>query len=419
MYHAKCVTQNATRKMRHAKCDTQNATRKMREIICIFVENILNMNTDFNPFPVSGYLRSEYFCDREAVLDLLRRNIRNNINTTMFSVRRLGKSGLIHHLIDSFSRDRNVVCLCVDIFSSNSLKDFTNMLATAVYNRFPETHTFGKKIMKAITSLRPVISYDTLTGDPEVSFEYSGASQYEKTLQQIFSFLDMQGKKIVFAIDEFQQIIEYPEKNTEALLRTHMQTLKNTYFIFCGSNQKIMHEIFNNQKRPFYASCSNISLGFIDEAKYTAFIKKMFTQHKRTIKDDAIAFILDFTHRHTFYTQYLCNVLYASGYKHITLTEVYKIATEILKLNEGTYYQYRSMLSKPQWSLLRAFAKEERVLQPHSAAFLQTYMLGTSSSLSRGLNALMEKGLVYHNTSVAQPYYSIYDKFLMRWMQRL
>jgi len=377
------------------------------------------MNTDFNPFPISGYYGPDFFCDREGELNLLRRNIRNNINTTMFSIRRLGKSGLIHHLIDSYSRDRNVVCLCVDIFSSTSLKDFTNMLATAVYKRFPETHTFGKRIVKAITSLRPVISYDTLTGDPEVSFEYSGASQYEKTLQQIFSFLDTQGKKIVFAIDEFQQIIEYPEKNTEALLRTHMQTLKNTYFIFCGSNQKLMHEIFNNHKRPFYASCSNVNLGFIDENKYAEFIRNQFKKNKRVIQDDAVAFILDYSHRHTFYTQYLCNVLFASGYKHITLTEVYKTAMEILKINEGTYYQYRSLLSKQQWALLIAFAREERVLQPHSTSFIQTYSLGTSSYVTRGINSLMDKGLLYYNSTVAQPYYSIYDKFLMRWLQRL
>ena len=101
------------------------------------------MSSDFNPFPISGYYGPEYFCDREDELALLRRNIRSNINTTMFSVRRLGKSGLIYHLMDSYSRDRNVVCLCVDIFSSTSLKDFTNRIATTVYNRFPETNTFG------------------------------------------------------------------------------------------------------------------------------------------------------------------------------------------------------------------------------------------------------------------------------------
>ncbi|HPB02412.1 MAG TPA: ATP-binding protein [Bacteroidales bacterium] len=377
------------------------------------------MNSEFNPFPVSGYYGADYFCDRDSETNLIRRNIRNNINTTLFSVRRLGKTGLIHHIIESYSKDRQVVCLYIDIFSSTCLMDFTNVLATVIFNRFPENNTIGKKVMKAIASLRPVISYDTLSGDPEVRFEYMGASQYEKTLQQLFSFLDGQGKKIVFAIDEFQQILEYPEKNMEAVLRTHIQRLKNTFFIFSGSNQKMMHEIFNNQKRPFYASCSNVNLGFIDENIYADFIRQKFKQHKRSISDECIRVILEFTHRHTFYTQYFCNHLFASGIKSIAKDDVYAAAIEILKLNESTCFQYRSLLTKAQWQLLTALAKEERLQKAHSASFLKKYLLGTSAHVTRGMAALIEKDLVYHNTSVEQPYYTIYDKFLMRWLQRL
>jgi len=39
--------------------------------------------------------------------------------------------------------------------------------------------------------------------------------------------------------------------------------------------------------------------------------------------------------------------------------------------------------------------------------------------ISRGLSALIEKGLLYQNSSIENPYYTIYDKFLMRWLQRL
>jgi len=400
--------------MFQTKCFKQNVSKKL--YIC---GNFATMNSEFNPFPVSGYYGADYFCDRDSETNLIRRNIRNNINTTLFSVRRLGKTGLIHHIIESYSKDRQVVCLYIDIFSSTCLMDFTNVLATVIFNRFPENNTIGKKVMKAIASLRPVISYDTLSGDPEVRFEYMGASQYEKTLQQLFSFLDGQGKKIVFAIDEFQQILEYPEKNMEAVLRTHIQRLKNTFFIFSGSNQKMMHEIFNNQKRPFYASCSNVNLGFIDENIYADFIRQKFKQHKRSISDECIRFILEFTHRHTFYTQYFCNHLFASGIKRIVKNDVYAAAIEILKLNESTCFQYRSLLTKAQWKLLTALAKEERLQKAHSASFLKKYLLGTSAHVTRGMAALIEKDLVYHNTSVEQPYYTIYDKFLMRWLQRL
>ena len=69
---------------------------------------------------------------------------------------------------------------------------------------------------------------------PEVLLEMGQPKEYEKTIQQLFVFLDKQPVKTIIAIDEFQQITAYPEKNTEALLRTYMQHLKNTRFIFDG-----------------------------------------------------------------------------------------------------------------------------------------------------------------------------------------
>ena len=77
-----------------------------------------------------------------------------------------------------------------------------------------------------IKQLRPVISYDELTGQPTVTLDYSQPKQFEYTLKGILSFLDSQNKLIVIAIDEFQQVTQYPEKNIEAILRTQIQQLK-------------------------------------------------------------------------------------------------------------------------------------------------------------------------------------------------
>lgn len=377
------------------------------------------MEKEFNPFLVSGYKGAKYFCDRETETATIKRNINSNINITLFAIRRIGKTGLIHHVFDSYKKNNKTVCIYVDILSSNNLKEFTNQLATVIYNSFPENKGIGKKIIDAIKLLRPLISFDLLSGSPELSFELGEIKQYEKTIQQMFSFLDSQNKKIVFAIDEFQQILEYPEKNTEALLRTHIQTLKNTQFIFCGSNQKMMHQIFNNAKRPFYASCINLHLDYINKSKYADFILNIFTEHKRKISKQSIDFIIDFTYCHTFYTQYFCNYLYASGIKNISLNDVQQIAIEILQLNENTFFQYRNLLTTAQWQLLRAISCEEKLYKAHSKSFIGKYKLGTSSLISRGLEALLEKEMVFYNSSVENPYYETYDKFLTRWIQRL
>jgi hypothetical protein len=375
------------------------------------------MEKDINPFLVSGYKDAAHFCNRKTETAALKLNIKNNRNTTLFAIRRLGKTGLIHHVFNSYSTNKKVVCIYIDILNTQNLKEFTNQLATAIYNRFPENKGIGKKIINTIKLLRPSVSYDTLSGEPELSFSLGEPKQYEKTIQLLFTFLDAQNINIIFAIDEFQQILEYPEKNTEALLRTHIQQLKHTNFIFCGSNQKMMHQLFNSAKRPFYGSCVNMHLDFIETKDYELFIIGLFKQYNKSISQEAVTFILEWTCCHTFYTQYFCNFLFATSLTKITLTDVKKNAIAILKINENTYFQYRNLITKAQWNLLLAIAKENKLYKAHSKQFINRYNLGTSSMVSRSMEALLEKEMIYFNAGVEKPYYEVYDKFLMRWIQ--
>lgn len=375
------------------------------------------MESAFNPFLVSGYKGAFWFCDRVNETAQLKSHIANNKHTTLFAIRRLGKTGLIHHVFNSYAKNSKIACVYVDILGTQNLQQFTNELATAIYNRFPENKSIGKKIMEAIRLLRPLISFDTLSGNPELSFDFSSSKLYEKTIAQLFSFLDGQGIKVVFAIDEFQQILTYPEQNTEALLRTHIQQLKNTQFIFCGSNQKMMFEIFNNAKRPFFASCTHMHLDFIDYAVYKDFIVTVFAAHKKRITDEAVKFILDWTKRHTFYTQYLCNYLFALPQKKLTIEDVQQAIIDIFKQHESIYYQYKSLLTDAQWKLLQAIAREDHMYNPHSKRTIEKYKLGTSSMVTRGMESLLAKEMIYYNAGVEKPYYELYDKFLMRWLQ--
>ena len=45
-----------------------------------------------NPFPITGYIGKSFFCDREYELMTLKKQVENNINTTLISLRRLGKT---------------------------------------------------------------------------------------------------------------------------------------------------------------------------------------------------------------------------------------------------------------------------------------------------------------------------------------
>jgi hypothetical protein len=187
--------------------------------------------------------------------------------------------------------------------------------------------------------------------------------------------------------------------------------------LYCGSNQTLMHELFNSAKRPFFASCVNMHLGFIERSIYQDFIATHFKNDKQNIEKEAIDYILDWTLTHTYYTQYFCHFVYAKQFSTISLSNIKKMALELLTLQENTFFQYRNLLPTAQWKLLNAIAKEETVSQILSGSFIKKYNLNSASSVQRSLTALLEKELIYFNSSEEKPYYQVYDKFLMRWMQ--
>ena len=371
-----------------------------------------------NPFPVVGYYGPALFCNREKEITKLSRNLQGGINTTLISVRRMGKTALLYRIFDEIEKAEEAICIYIDLYPTQNIKDLTRQLATAVMKKLPVKKSAGRKFLNFIRGFRPVITYDPLTGAPEVRFEYGATADYELTVSALMNYLDEQKVPVYLAFDEFQTIASYHEVNTEALLRTMIQPLKNVHFVFCGSNRHMMTEIFSNSKRPFFASTRIISLSAIPKAKYSEFIAEQFARNGRSVTPEAVDFILEWTRRHTYYTQAVCNALYATGVKYSDIAKVRAVCAEILEEQEKTFLQYRSLLTSNQWHVLMAIAKEQKVYRPQSGEFIQKYSLSIPATTKRAFDALLEKEMIYAETDKAGTFYSVYDLFLSRWLER-
>ena len=368
-----------------------------------------------NPFPTTTYHGSKYFCDREEETKRLISNITNGNSTTLMALRRMGKTGLIFHALGKLPKNWKGIYL--DILETENLNYFLNKLATAIIKSVPEKSSFGKRIMDFIKSLRPVISFDSMTGEPKASFEMK-REDVETSISSVFDFLESQDFKVVIAIDEFQQILNYPEKNTDAWLRSRIQQLKNVVFIFSGSQQHLMGELFSSPKRPFYRSTQIMKLGKINKDRYRKFIVKLFKMHGKDISAEITEEILKWTNVHTYYVQLACNNVFAET-KSVVTEEIWKQqAVNILKEQEMFFFAYRNMLTKPQWNLLKAIAAEGVVYMPTSRFFLENYKLGTSATVLRSLNTLQGYELVYYDyDEKGEKYYSVYDVLFQRWCE--
>ena len=368
-----------------------------------------------NPFILSGYNSPQYFCDRKEETDKLISSIMNSRNTTLISLRRMGKTGLIHHVFNRLEKDKSLSLFYLDILPATTLNDFINIMSNSLISKLSsKSNKFVNHTLNFFKSLRPVITYNSISGEPSLEFDIKTEKEASETLEEIFNYIKKKDSKVVIAIDEFQQILNFPEKNTEAILRSNIQKVNDASFVFSGSQKHLLTSIFGNYSRPFYQSTETMYLKEININEFIKFIKNRFKEGGKKIEEEEVKMLLEWTRNHTFYVQYICNKLYGINDKTITKAIIQRIFSEILKENEPIYYNYRNLLTEYQFKLLKAIAKENAVAMPNSKDFIYKYKLNSPSSVESALKPLSDKEMIYYEEGK----YLVYDVFLSRWLEQ-
>ena len=266
-----------------------------------------------NPFIITGeYISKDYFCDRDFETGVITSNILNGRNTVLISPRRMGKTGLISHVLNQDEIKNNYRSFTIDLYSTSSLAEMVMMLSKEIIQK---NKSKGEKTLtsfiQVVKSLRHGAKIDPVSGELKFDLSLGEITQPSNSIEEIFDYLEQQEQPCIVAIDEFQQIADYPEKNALALLRTHIQKIKNTWFIFSGSNRRMMEKLFNSPSEPFYQSCCPLYLGVIDKDEYYNFASKHFANDGRTISKECFDLIYNTFEGHTWYVQRILNELYA------------------------------------------------------------------------------------------------------------
>lgn len=367
-----------------------------------------------NPFLIAGYHSPEFFCDRKAETVTILDALHNGRNVTLIAPRRMGKTGLTHHAFYQLKELKSdVVTLYMDIYSTQTLGDFVRLFANTVLGQLDSMPQKAlNRISQFIRSCRPVFTFDEMTGTPKVTVDVSSAEE-ESTLKEIFDYLGSSEKRCYIAIDEFQQIAEYPEKGVEALLRSYIQFLPNVNFIFAGSKQHVMQEMFTSSKRPFYQSTQLLTIGTIDREEYADFAMAHFANKNLQLPRKIFDVIYDKFDGHTWYIQNLLNRLY--GYNRDVEIGLVSYAVEQIVTEQS--YSYADLLkaySAGHVRLLKAIAQEGCVKEVLAGDFISKHRLKAASSVRSALKKLIENELVYQTADG----YIIYDRFMGEWLRK-
>jgi AAA+ ATPase superfamily predicted ATPase len=357
-----------------------------------------------NPFQTNAYRGPEYFIDRKDETRALIEAISNDRNITLFSHRRLGKTMLLHHVLGQLDSSR-YTSLYIDLFATRNLIHFAQKLTEVLYTK---KILHQNRLSKIMGSLGASLSFDSLTGNPQVNFNVSEPSSVLKSLPQLFKLLSESKKKVVIVFDEFQEVATYEEDFAEASIRTLMQEYPDLVFLFSGSRKSMMREIFTNSNRPFFQSTQLMELHEIDQLTYANEVGLILDKFKKTFDPQVIEQILDETYCHTGFTQMVLSRVFSESEDRIDYEAYEMVWRDILENHKSMAREQEYLLPGLQWRVLSSIAHEGYVKAPLSQAFISKYKLSAPSSMSRAIKALLDKGLIIDNENKGLRVYNVF-----------
>lgn len=349
-------------------------------------------------FP-TGIVTGEAFCNRENERELLARRFEQNAHVVLISPRRYGKSSLIAQ----FTLDQQIPFVSVDLLPATSSRYVRNAMVdgvTQLMNQLiPGAKLSKQKLMQFFAKMNPVIELSAFGQRLKLNPE---EKTHEETIMKLLLSLDEAAgalkKKIIFVVDEFQQIAVLDEAHSlEASIRHAVERSQNVFYIFSGSNRTLLEEMFKNKNRPLYHLCDEMKIGRISEKYYEPFIIKAAKKRwpKEKLPEVSIKTILTLTARHPYYLNRLCRMLWDEAVPPDTDKIVFLWNQYVESQKVDWVSDMLSQLTPNQRAVLAALAKEP------TKELLNKEFLGSlrmaASSVQRTVGSLLKNDLIYKN----------------------
>lgn len=352
-----------------------------------------------NPFQFGVVIDDTAFCNRKKEIEFLKRQIENGYSTWLFSPRRFGKTSLVDKV---FREITSIECIYVDLYNIKSLDDFarkySDILAKELFNWKDEIRNLTKKLSENFRHLSPGVSFDEF-GNPSFSLNVNRIEQQTdiETILEVPNTISKQRKKSVcIAFDEFQEIHRI-DPFLLNWMRSSFQRQKNVCYIFLGSKQSLMEDIFASARSPLYEFAVKMNLSVIDRTELFNFIQEKFSQYNLRVKDHTIDSILQISDCQPHYTQFFASVVFdliRNGHDQDAADFKDSWLRRIMYSQVDVFQDIYDQLTNSQRSALLALSKL-RGIGIYSDEAREKFGLPVSSSLAEALRALQKKALIY------------------------
>lgn len=365
------------------------------------------------PFEYGCVVKGEVFCPRPEIESILVSNMESGQNTVVVGERRMGKTSLI---MSAYSKVKGCRLLYVDLLNIRTISDFCDRVASAA-SRMGRGDSFLHRTLSFLARLRPTLSMDPHNGMPVVSVD-SRLSEDVSSLEDVVAMIERFSEKerIVVVFDEFQEMLKLDDPDQAlATLRSKIQFLSETCFVYSGSVRRDMVRIFVDYKSPFYKSAATMNVGPIEDGAFLDFLQGRFAVGGRKASTDFLLKVLETANRVSGDVQQLCDAILteSDGKEPLADRDIAKGVDRILKQESSAFEMQTENLTRYQ---MKALCGVARLGGRHvfSSDFIARSALSSAATAKRAFDRLVEMGILYFHEGE----YKVFNPFLREWMKR-
>jgi hypothetical protein len=374
-----------------------------------------------NPFVYHGIASGDAFCNRKAEIDTIMQYARTSHNLLIYSHRRYGKSSLILRAFDVLkNQNSDIRTMRVDLFGTLSERDFCITFYRAMAQLEGGMQKLINFLKQGAKQLRLTLGVDALfTGGIPFTptLESSDTEIVFDDLMKIVAHYS-EKRRVIIAFDEFQEIASYSPGNFEKLLRSYIQTHDRTSYIFSGSQQHLISQMFNDKAKAFYQLADTLALPVIDTDDFIDWMHRLFSVGEFNLPELFLRKIVMRYKNHPMFIQKFCHHLWIrlvdSSYVDDDALDGLADEIELLML-ERKELDYQSLwqtfsLNQKRAIKLIIFSAGKGVF---SSRNLARAGISTSSIASRAFQSLIAKDVICKNSN-----YSLYDVLFEKWLKK-
>lgn len=287
------------------------------------------------------------------------------------------------------------------------MHDLATQMLKKVYKVYPFEKI--KDILKHF-KIVPSINLNPLTNEVDITFQPK--TDILPLLEDVFNLLDRLGtekNKPIVVLDEFQEI-NLLSPNLDKQLRAIVQLHRNVNYVFMGSVESMMRDIFEKKKSSFYHFGQLMPLDKIPYNDFKIFISDGF-KHLTGSQHDVANAIPEITNCHPYYTQQLAYNVWNKWDDQKPLqqliTEVINYLVQIHDMDFQRLWQNQNQTDK---KILLSIASNFQNLL--SQTNIQTLGFNASSTLFSGLKQLTTQGFIIKT----EGQYQFDDPFFKKWI---